>query len=448
MPAMPACDAARAGVPGTSRCSAVLLQFVAASLLALGTSADARARPLDEAEQRIVAQVDRQFDAAVGLLEETVNVPSATENAAGVRAVGAIYARELQALGFETRWVELPAGMQRGGHLVATHRGGAGPRLLLIGHLDTVLQGEAFRRVGNLAYGTGTSDMKGGNLVALEALRALQATGQLRDMNVTVIFTGDEEDPGAPLADAREALLAAGRDADIALAFEGASPGKAVIGRRGIGSWSLAVTGVQGHSSGIFGETRGHGAIFEAARILDRFRTELQEPNLTYNPSVVVGGTDVTFDTASKSGTARGKTNVIPREVRVEGDLRYLGAAQFEAAQRKMQRIVTENLPRTTATLSIVNDYPSMAPNPGSERVLAELDRVSRDLGAEAIVAQPPGERGAGDISFVCEDGRLACLDGLGAMGDNDHAPGEYLELDTLALQIKRSALLLHRLSH
>jgi glutamate carboxypeptidase len=407
----------------------------------------AGAAPVSSAEERIVAQVDRQLDAAIGLLEATVNVPSATENLAGVRAVGAIYARELQSLGFETRWVDLPAGMQRGGHLVATHRGGNGPRLLLIGHLDTVLQGEAFRREGTRAYGTGTSDMKGGNLVALEALRALHVTGQLRGMNVTVMFTGDEEDPGAPLAVTRADLLAAGRDADIALAFESGSPGRAVTGRRGIGTWNLTVTGVQGHSSGIFGEARGHGAIFEAARILERFRTELLEPNLTYNASVIVGGTDVSYDSASKRGTAHGKTNVIPREVRVEGDIRYLGAAQFDAARRKMERIVAENLPRTTATLAIVNDYPSMAPNPGSERVLAVLDRVSRDLGAEPIVAQPPAERGAGDISFVCEDGRLACLDGLGAIGDNDHAPGEYIELDTLGLQIKRAALLMHRLS-
>jgi glutamate carboxypeptidase len=424
-----------------------VLAAVACCAFALAGPATAAAAPLSSTEERIVAQVDRQLDAAIGLLEATVNVPSATENLAGVRAVGAIYARELQALGFETRWVELPAGMRRGGHLVATQRDGNGPRLLLIGHLDTVLQGEAFRREGNRAYGTGTSDMKGGNLVALEALRALHGTGQLRGMNVTVVFTGDEEDPGAPLAVTRAELLAAGREADIALAFEGASPGKAVTGRRGIGSWSLAVTGVQGHSSGIFGEARGHGAIFEAARILERFRMELQEPNLTYNPSVIVGGTDVAFDSASKSGSALGKTNVIPREVRVEGDIRYLGAPQFDSARRRMERIVTENLPRTTATLAIVNDYPSMAPNPGSERVLAALDRVSRDLGAEPIAAQPPAERGAGDISFVCEDGRLACLDGLGAVGDNDHAPGEYLELDTLALQIKRAALLLHRLS-
>ena len=398
-------------------------------------------------EKRIVAAVDKRTNAALDLLAETVNVQSATENLAGVRAVADVYAREFRALGFETRWVELPVKMKRAGHLVATHQGGRGPRLLLIGHLDTVLQGDPFRREGNRAYGTGSSDMKGGNLVVLEALRALHATGELRDMNVTVVFTGDEEDPGSPQLATRESLLAAARESDIALAFEGAAPGKAVIGRRGIGSWRLQVTGVQGHSSGVFGEKRGYGAIFEAARILDQFRTELREANLTYNPSVIVGGTNVTYDTASKSGTAQGKTNVIPREVRVEGDIRYLGAAQFESARRKMQEIVAASLPRTSAELVVENEYPSMAPNPGSERVLAVYDTVSRDLGASPIVAQPPVERGAGDIAFVCEDGRLACLDGLGADGENDHAPGEYLQLDSLPLQVKRAALLMHRLT-
>jgi glutamate carboxypeptidase len=398
-------------------------------------------------EKRIVAAVDQRTSAALDLLADTVNVQSATENLAGVRAVGEVYAREFRALGFETRWVDLPVEMKRAGHLVATHQGGRGPRLLLIGHLDTVLQGDPFRRDGNRAYGTGASDMKGGNLVVLEALRALHATGELRDMHVTVVFTGDEEDPGSPQLATRESLLAAARESDIALAFEGAAPGKAVIGRRGIGSWRLQVTGVQGHSSGVFGETRGYGAIFEAARILDQFRTELREANLTYNPSVIVGGTNVTYDTASKSGTAQGKTNVIPREVRVEGDIRYLGAAQFESARRKMQEVVAASLHRTSAELVVENEYPSMAPNPGSERVLAVYDAVSRDLGAGPVIAQPPVERGAGDIAFVCEDGRLACLDGLGADGENDHAPGEYLQLDSLPLQVKRAALLMHRLT-
>ncbi|MBK7903549.1 MAG: M20/M25/M40 family metallo-hydrolase [Proteobacteria bacterium] len=414
------------------------------ALLAVGT---AYAAP-SAVEKRIAAAVERRMDAALELLAETVNVSSATENLTGVRAVGEIYAREFRALGFETRWVDVPAEMKRAGHLVATHRGKrGGPRLLLIGHLDTVLQGEPFRRDGNRAYGSGSSDMKGGNLVALEALRALQATGELRDMNVTVVFTGDEEDPGSPQLVTRESLLAAAAESDIALAFEGSAPGKGVIGRRGIGSWRLHVTGMQGHSSGVFGEVRGYGAVFEAARILDQFRTELRESNLTYNPSVIVGGTNVSYDTATKSGTALGKTNVIPREVRVEGDLRYLGAAQFESARTKMQAIVAANLPQTSAEIVVDNEYPSMAPNPGSERILGVLDSVSRDLGAGPVVAQPPIERGAGDIAFVCGDGRLACLDGLGTDGENDHAPGEYVLVDSLPLQVKRAAILMHRLA-
>src|SRR5512139_330667 len=423
------------------------LPQLAALLATLSAPVPALAAP-SAAERQIVAAVDSRTDAAIALLAETVNVPSATENLAGVRAVADIYAREFRALGFETQWVALPAEMRRAGHFVATHRGsGKGPRLLLIGHLDTVLQGESFRREGPRAYGTGTSDMKGGNLVALEALRALATSGQLQRMHVTVIFTGDEEDTGTPQSVTRKALLDAAADADIALAFEGGAPGKAVIGRRGIGSWRLHVTGIQGHSSGVFGEERGYGAIYEAARILDQFRTQLREPNLTYNASVIVGGTNVSYDPAGKSGTALGKTNVIPREVRVEGDIRYLGAAQFEATRQKMLAIVAANLPRTQAEITVENEFPSMAPNPGSERILGVLDAVSRDLGAGPIVAQPPMERGAGDIAFVCSDGRLACLDGLGADGDNDHAPGEYLNLDSLPLQTKRAALLMHRLT-
>lgn len=420
------------------------LLLVAACVL-LATSASAAS--LSRTERSIVDAIDARMEPALKLLAETVNVQSATENVAGVRAVAAIYEREFRALGFETRVVELPSSMHRGGHFVATHRGKHGPKLLLIGHLDTVLQGEPFRREGNRGYGTGSSDMKGGNLILLEALRALQATGQLRDRNIEVVFTGDEEDTGSPQSVSRAALFDAARDAKIALAFEGAAPGKAAIGRRGIGSWRLHVTGQQAHSSGIFSDNRGYGAIFETARILDAFRTQLREPDLTYNPSVIVGGTNVTYDEVTKSGTALGKTNVIPREVRVEGDIRYLGPAQFASAQQKMRSIVAQSLPLTSAELEVVNEYPSMAPNPGSERVLGVLDAVSRDLGAGPVVAQPPIERGAGDIAFVCEDGRLACVDGLGAVGDMEHAPGEYIELDAMPLQVKRAALLMYRLT-
>ena len=306
----------------------------------------AQALALDAKEKRIVRAVDARQAQALGLLAETVDIDSATENHAGVRKVGDVLARELAKLGFETRWVDVPAEVGRAGHLVAVHRGTKGERLLLIGHLDTVLEGERFRRDGNRAYGSGTADMKGGNVIIVEALRALHAAGALQDRQVTVVFTGDEEDPGAPVELSRQALLAAGEQSDIALGFEGGLPGVAVIGRRGIGTWRLQVTGRQAHSSGIFRESQGYGAIFEAARILDRFREELREPNLTYNPSVILGGTTVTYDEASKGGTALGKTNVIPREVRVTGDLRFLSSEQFDAAREKMTAIVAENLPR------------------------------------------------------------------------------------------------------
>jgi len=415
-------------------------------LLATLLAMNARADGLSAAEQRIVAAVNSNSAGSLALIEETVNIPSATENHAGVRKVGDVFARELAALGFETQWVSLPADVNRAGHLVAVHRGTKGKRLLLIGHLDTVLQGESYRVDGDRAYGTGTSDMKGGDVIIVGALRALHATGALKGRQVTVVFTGDEEDTGEPQSVSRRALLDAAAQSDVALAFEGAAPGVAVVGRRGIGSWRLQVTGEQAHSSGIFRENRGYGAIFEAARILDRFRVDLREPYLTYNPSVIVGGTKVSYDEAAKSGTAVGKTNVIPREVQVEGDIRFLTQQQFESAQSKMAAIVAEHLPRTSAQVTVKKEYPSMAPTDGNRQVLAVLDAVSRDLGAGPIVAQDPGERGAGDISFVCS-GRLACLDGLGAMGDNDHAPGEYLELTSLPILTQRAALLMYRLT-
>jgi glutamate carboxypeptidase len=406
----------------------------------------ARGDGLSSLERRIVAEVDARREPAIALLKETVDIPSATENLVGVRRVGAVYARELESLGFETRWIDLPANTARAGHLVAVHRGSRGKRLLLIGHLDTVLEKEPFRREGDRAYGSGVADMKGGNLVIVEAVRALHAAGALRARRVTVVLTGDEEDTGTPQSVTREALRAAARDSDAALAFEGASPGVAVIGRRGVGTWRLHVTGEQAHSSGIFREDRGDGAIYETARILARMHAELHEPNLTINPSVIVGGTDVTYDTAAKSGAALGKTNVIPREVRVEGDIRYLSAAQFEAARARMAAIVGEHLPRTDATLDVVAEYPAMAPTDANRELLTALDAVSRDLGDGAIAAQDPAERGAGDVSFVAEG--LAALDGLGASGDNEHAPGEYVDLATLPALTRRAALLIYRLTH
>ncbi|MGE5198961.1 MAG: M20/M25/M40 family metallo-hydrolase, partial [Rhodospirillaceae bacterium] len=324
-------------------------------------------------EQQILAAIDARRDAAVDLLARSIDIPSPTEDHAGVKRVGELYASELKAMGFETRWVD-QSQVGRAGHLVAEHPGTKGTRVLVIGHLDTVLHGEPFRREGARAYGSGTADMKSGNAIAIEALRALHAAGRLADRQVILVFTGDEEDTGQPYAVSRAALVDAASRSDVALAFEGYEPGTAVVGRRGFSSWRLEVGGSQGHSSGIFGDDRGAGAIFEASRILSTFYNELREPYLTFNPSVIVGGTDVTYDPNAYSGSAAGKTNVVPRTVVVEGDLRFLSREQLDRAREKMRAIVAAGLPKTSATISFKDGMPSMAPTEGNRALLATLD--------------------------------------------------------------------------
>ena len=417
--------------------------LLAAPLL-VALAAPVLAQNLSPQERAIVAAVDARREAAIDLLRRAVDIPSATENHEGVRRLGELFAGELRELGFESRWVEMPGEIGRSGHLVAEHRGTVGRRLLLIGHLDTVLQGEPFRRDGDRAFGSGASDMKSGDVIILEALRALHQAGALSDRQVIVVMTGDEEDTGKPYSVSRAALVDAAKRSDVALAFEGYEPGTAVIGRRGFSSWRLEVAGSQGHSSGIFGEARGSGAVFEAARILSAFHDELREPYLTYNPSVIVGGADVTYDPATFTGTATGKTNVVSRAVVVEGDMRFLSRDQLLRAREKMQAIVARHLPRTTASIAFTDGMPSMAPTDGSRALMTLIDQCSRDLGAGPLVPHDPSQRGAGDISFVADV--VPGLDGLGGLGVNEHAPGEYVQLDAMPLLTKRAALLMHRL--
>ena len=400
------------------------------------------ASELTPSEQQILKSIDQRREAALDLLTRSVNVHSATENHEGVRRVGDLYAAELRSLGFETTWVDQKS-VGRAGHLVAEHRGTSGTRILLIGHLDTVLQGEAFRRDGRRGYGSGSADMKSGDVIIIEALRALYAAGRLTDRQVIAVLTGDEEDTGKPYESSRAALVEAAKRSDVALAFEGYEPGMAVVGRRGFSSWHLDVVGSQGHSSTIFGDERGSGAIFEAARILNAFRAELQEAYLTFNPSVVVGGTEVKYDAATFTGAATVKTNVVPHSVIVEGDLRFLSREQLERAREKMRSIVAANLPKTSASITFVDGMPSMAPTDGNRALLATLDQVSRDLGTGPITAHDPSKRGAGDISFVAA--LVSGLDGLGGLGAQEHAPGEYTDLDEMPALTKRAALLLNR---
>jgi glutamate carboxypeptidase len=396
-------------------------------------------------EKKIVAYIDAHANDAISLLEKTVNIESPTENLAGVKRVGDIFKQEFESIGFSARWIDMPAEMKRAGHLIAEKNGTKGKRVLLLGHLDTVLSGEKFRLEANKAYGTGSSDMKAGNVVLFYALKALHATGALRDSTIIVMLTGDEENSGKPVEISRGDMIAAAQRSDMALSFENGGSNIATVARRGSSSWTLEVTAKTGHSAQIFRESMGSGAIFEASRILSQFYEQLHgEKYLTFNPSLIAGGTEL--EISEKGISATGKTNVVPAKVVIRGDLRFISEEQKETTRAKMREIVAKNLPGTSATISFSDGIPAMSPNEGNFALLKQLDAVSQDLGFGKIEGLDPGEWGAGDISYVAH--LVPSLDGLGATGRNAHARGEYADLNTLPTQIKRAAILIYRLTH
>ncbi len=402
-------------------------------------------------ERAIVEHVSQRTDDGLALLERVVNINSGTMNFDGVREVGRVFAGELESLGFTTRWVD-GAAFGRAGHLVAEHPGN-GPRVLLIGHLDTVFEPDSpfqkFERVGpDSARGPGVLDMKGGDVIMIEALRALHAAGALDGMRITVVMTGDEENSGDPQSAARAALVEAARGAQAAIGFEDGDgdPRHAVIGRRGTAGWTLRVTGTPAHSSQIFREDIGYGAVFEAARILDGFRQALAgQEHLTFNPAVILGGTEVTYDAGQSRGTAFGKDNVIAERAIVTGDLRALSAAQFAEAEEAMREIAGRPLPHTRAELTFTEGYPSMAPTDGNRELLELYDRASQDIGAGEVTAVDPDRAGAADVSFVAAEVPMI-LDGIGMRGDGGHTTNETADLSRFSSQITRAAILLYRL--
>jgi glutamate carboxypeptidase len=422
--------------------------------------------PLEPVERRIADEIAGRAEAGYALLERLVEINSGTYNPAGVQAVADVFAERFAALGFEVEHVEPAPEVERGGHLVARRAAADGApsgdgaealHVLLIGHLDTVFEADdpfqAFQRDGDRAHGPGALDMKGGDVAILLALEGLAAADALDALTVTVYLTGDEEEPGRPLAATRGGLVEAAKAADVALGFEegccldGGENGAdlAVVARRSSIPWRLEVEGVHSHSSVIFSEEVGAGAVFEAARILHGFYDELAaEEALTFSVGTLLAGTEIEYDPEGDRGSVSGKRNIVPEHAVAYGGLRALTPEQLERAQDRMREIATENLPRTSATLTFEEGYPPMPPTEGNRRLLALYDRVSRDLGLGPVEAFPPAERGAADVSFAAP--HADALGGLGPVGEGSHTPREWVSLPTIIRSAQRAALLLHRL--
>lgn len=434
--------------------------FLSAALFA-SSAACAQSAP-DATEAKIIAAVKADTPAADALLEQLVNINSGTMNLPGVIAVKDVLEPRLKALGFTTTWRPMEQIDHRAGDLVATHpcpvgEGHCGKRLLLIGHMDTVFElSSPFQHYstvpntnGNTAEGPGVNDMKGGLVVMLLALEAMKSAGALQHADITIVLSGDEENHGTPTAVSRKDMIDAAKHSDIALEFEsgGLIQGKdaASISRRSAESWRLETTGKTGHSSGIFNQTEGDGAIYELTRILDAFRTQLASSGCTYNVGLVAGGATASIDPNNGNAVATGKSNIIPPAALAFGDLRCFTPEQAAAAKDKMQAIAAEHLPETSASLTFGDGYPAMAPTAAGHQLVQQLNQVNATLGLPAEPEMDPILRGAGDIAFVAP--YVPGLVGTGAEGYGSHAPGETVLLDSIPRQADRMALLMYRLS-
>lgn len=407
----------------------------------------AKSQQLNPTEKKIIDTINLQMPKTEQLLKQIVNINSGTLNKEGVQEVGNILKKEFDELGFKTEWISLPDSLNRAGHLVAERKGKNGKKIFLIGHLDTVFEkAMSFTPYTYLndstVTGQGVNDMKGGDIVLLAALKALHQNGLLENTTLTAYFTGDEESAGRPTSISRKDFIERAKNNDIALAFETAiNLNTVATARRGSSGWKLNVKGVMGHSSTIFSQQSGYGAIYEAARILNEFREKLStEKYLTFNPGLIMGGSEI-----NENKETIGKDNIISPRVMVSGDLRFLTESQKESARAKMKEIVSQSLNKTKAEITFSDGIPAMEPTPENENLLAIINKVSLDLGFGEVKAGDPGSRGAGDISYIAK--YVACLDGLGASGKGAHAPGETMNIKEFPKLVQRTALFIYRLT-
>jgi glutamate carboxypeptidase len=381
--------------------------------------------PTDTELDDVRRAVEADLPAFLADLERLVNVDCGSYTRAGVLEVGRWTGAFLERLGATVEYRPDPAG-ELGDTVIATFRGRpGGPRVLLIGHLDTVFDpGTAaerpFRIEGGIARGPGVTDMKSGLLAGLYALKALTAgvAGELPFERLTFVANPDEE-IGSPTSTPH--IRAAATDADVALVLECArANGDIVSARKGIVDTRIAVTGRAAHA-GVEPE-KGRSAILEAARIVrDLHALNGRWPGVTVNVGVIAGGT---------------RPNVVAERCELEVDLRSATAEALDIASAEIAAIAAATeVPDTTAEVTVRTSWRPMEKLERSGRLVEHAQALARRLGFEVADAATGGASDANTTSGM----GVPSLDGLGPVGGNDHSPVEYLEVDSI---VPRTALL------
>jgi glutamate carboxypeptidase len=367
--------------------------------------------------RNLARNVEAQLPRYLVELEELVNIDCGSYTPEGVNRVADFCTDALGALGATVE--RLPSdGL---GDLVIGRLGGDGPRLLLIGHMDTVFDpGTAaerpFRREGDQALGPGVTDMKGGLLAGFHALAALQAAGM--SPAVTYVCNPDEE-IGSPFSGPHIRRLAGDHDAALVLECARAN-GDIVSARKGIADYHVEITGRAAHA-GVEPE-KGRSAVVEAAhQVLALTALNGRWPSVTVNVGVIEGGT---------------RPNVVAARCALKVDLRAASVAEFEAAASELERIVTTpSVDGTHATLHRVAGHQPMERSPAIARLVGLAQQIADELG---FGVNDAATGGASDAN-TCAAAGLPVLDGLGPVGGDDHSPDEWLDVTSI---VPRTALL------
>ena len=370
------------------------------------------------------AAISADLPAYLADLEELVNIDCGSYTADGVDAVGRWVAEFATELGATIERRPDPAG-RLGSTVIATFDGQAGgPQALLIGHMDTVFDPgtvaeRPFRTEDGIAYGPGVTDMKSGLLAGLYALKAIIVERGGLPFERLVFVANPDEEIGSPTSTPHISAFAS--DSDVALVLECArANGDIVSSRKGILDVRLTVTGRAAHA-GVEPE-KGRSAILEAARIVeDLHALNGRWPGVTVNVGVIAGGT---------------RPNVVAERCTFEVDVRATGRDALETAEAEIRRIaLATEVPDTTVDFEPMARWWPMEKLERSGRLVGHAQAVAGALGFEVADAATGGASDANTTSGL----GVPSLDGLGPIGGNDHAPAEYLELDSI---VPRTTLL------
>lgn len=374
-------------------------------------------------------RIEERLPAFLSDLERLVNIDCGSYTPAGVNQVADFVADRLRGLGASvTRTGGGVAPDGRGlGDLVVARLMGSGPRLLLIGHMDTVFEpgtaaGRPFRVEGDRARGPGVADMKGGLLAGLTALDALRAAGA--QPAVTFVANPDEE-IGSPFSGPFIQALTTEHDAALVLECARAN-GDIVSARKGVADLEVQVSGRAAHA-GVEPE-KGRSAILAAARMVKALHgLNGRWPSVTCNVGVIEGGT---------------RPNVVPESCRLQVDLRAATVAEYDEAERELRAVVaTAYVAETSSDLTVTASHPPMEKSPASGRLVDLAQAIAGELG---FTVRDALTGGASDANTTAAAG-LPTLDGLGPIGGDDHAPSEWLDLASVAPRVSLLAGLVLR---